>query len=192
MKRNYYKVWSSSLDGFSCSLCAKLEGMAVRYDEPFIVAGRSVMAPPLHEGCRCTVLYERNPGPQLRRDYETFLSYAQTANDSDVFGAVVNSYFAALYFLKHLVDASPYDLKAAGLSIENGASLRDQMRNIQNHRDEIFNAAIKRAYDREWHEAQSLKTEQGRKARMERFFQGIIATQALSPANYEYLRELYK
>lgn len=192
MKKNYYKVWSSSLDGFSCSLCAKLEGMTVRHDKPFIIAGHSVMAPPLHDGCRCAVLYEKSPKPQLRRDYETFLSYAQIANDSDVFSAVVNSYFAALYFLERLADASPSDLKMARLSVEGGTSLRQQLRNIQNHQDEIFNAAIKRAYDRECHEAQSLKTERGRNARMERFLQGIIATQALSPANHEYLRELHK
>lgn len=192
MKKTYYKVWSSALDGHSCSLCAKLEGMTVRYDKPFVIAGHSVMAPPLYEGCRCTVLYERNPRPQLRRDYETFLSYAQIANDSDVFGAAVNSYFAALYFLERLADASPGALKVAGLSVENGASLCDQLHNIQSHQDDIFNAAIKRAYDREWYEAQSLINERGRKARMERFLQGVIATQALSPANYEFLRELSK
>lgn len=188
----YYKIWSSSLDGCSCSLCAKLEGTAVKYNEPFKIAGHSIMEPPLHDGCRCAVLYEENPKPQLRRDYDTFLSFAGIANDSDIFDLVVNSYFAALYFLQHLVDASPTELKAAGLSVEDGASLHNQMINIQNHQDQIFNAAIKRAYDRELKEAQSLKTERGRKVRMDRLLQGIIGTQALSPANYEYLRDLFE
>jgi len=189
---DYYKVWSSGLDGCSCSLCAKLEGKAVKRNEPFVIAGRSVMEPPLHDDCRCALLYEEKPKPQLRRDYETFLSYASLANDSVIFSSAVNGYFAALYFLQKLTDASPYELKTAGLSVGNGASLKAQMANIKNHQDQIFNAAIKRAYDREWHEVQSLKTERGREARMERFIQGIIATQALSPANHEFLRELSK
>ena len=189
-KKGYYKIWSSSLDGSSCSLCAKLEGTAVKINEPFKVAGHSVMEPPLHDGCRCAVLYEKDPESQLRRDYDTFLSFARIANDSDIFDSVVNSYFSAIFFLQRLVSSSPAELKAAGLSVDNGASLYNQMINIQNHQDQIFNSAIKRAYDREQAQAQSLKTERGRKVRMDRLIQDIIGTQALSQANYEYLREL--
>jgi len=192
MPEQTMKIWSTALDGGSCSLCAKLQWTAVKHSQPFVFAGRSVMTPPLHDGCRCAIFYEENPKPQLRRDYDTFMSFAAIANDSDMFSAVVNSYFAALYFLQNLVDASPADLRAAGLSIESGASLRSQMDNIKNHQDDIFNAAIKRDYDRTWSDAQSLKTERGKKTRMDAFLQSVLSSQVLSDANQEYLYCLMK
>ncbi len=191
-KKGYYKMWASSVDGCSCSLCAKLEGTAVKCSEPFKIAGRSVMEPPLHDGCRCTLLWvkESNLEPRLVRTHNAFVSYSNAASRSLDFQSFANSFFASLYFLEQLASASRDDLAAAGMPQSELSNFAAQFRALQSRRDDIFNVAIQRAYDHEWKDSQSLKTELGRKNRMERLLQGIIASQALSPANYEYLKEL--
>jgi hypothetical protein len=106
------------------------------------------------------------------------------------FQEFANSFFAALYFLEQLASASCDDLAAAGMPQSELSDFSAQFHALQSRHDDIFNAAIKRAFDHEWKEAQDLKTELGRKNRMERLLQGIISSQALSSANYEYLKEL--
>lgn len=190
----YYKMWSSSLDGCSCSLCAKLEGTAVKNNESFEIAGRSVMEPPLHDGCRCALLWveESKLQPRLVRVHNAFVDYSKAASLSIDFQRFVSCFFAATYFMEQLAAASCEDLAAAGMPQNEFSNFADQLRAIQSRRDEIFNAAIKRAYNREMKEVQLLKTERGRKVRMDRLIQVITETQALSPANYEYLRDLFE
>ena len=187
---NYYKVWSSSVDGCCCSLCSKLEGTAVKLDEPFEVAGRVVQEPPLHDGCRCAVLFVDRSSlePQLIRVHNAFIKFSNAASTSVDFQSFASCFFAAEYFLSQLAAASVSDLAAVGLS---GEKFKAQYRDLQLRRDQLFNAAIKRAYDYELKEAQTLKTNRGKKRRMDSLLQMILATQALSPANYEYLRKLF-
>ena len=187
---NYYKVWSSAFDGRCCSLCSKLEGTAIRLDEPFEIAGRVIQEPPLHDRCRCAVVFveEQFLDPRLVRVHNTFLNFSSVASNSKIFVHFINSFFAAEYFLGQLAAAPSSDLALVGLG---SADFKSQFRDLQRRRDQIFNVAIKRAYDYEWENAQSLKTEHGRRARMERWLQLIIDSQALSPVNYNYLKELF-
>jgi hypothetical protein len=185
-----FKVWSSSADDCTCSLCAKLEGTAVRIDEVFEIAGHSVLEPPLHDGCRCAVAWvdESFLEHRLVRVYEAFEKFSNAASSSLVFQQFITCFFAAEYFLEQLASASDADLALAGLAQND---FKAQLRDIRSRRDQIFNAALKRAYDHAWEEASQLKTERGRKNRMELWLQGVLASRALSPANYEYLKELF-
>jgi len=185
-----FKVWSSSADDCTCSLCAKLEGTAVRIDEVFEIAGHSVLEPPLHDGCRCAVAWvdESFLEHRLVRVYEAFEKFSNAASSSLVFQQFITCFFAAEYFLEQLASASDADLALAGLAQND---FKAQLRDIRSRRDQIFNAALKRAYDHAWEEASQLKTERGRKNRMELWLQGVLASQALSPVNREYLKDLF-
>lgn len=187
---DYYKVWSSSVDGCSCSLCSKLEGTAVRLDEPFTVAGRIVQEPPLHDGCRCEVLLVDGSvlEPRLARVYNAFIKFSNAASGSVIFSSFASCFFAAEYFLGQLASAPGADLVAAGMA---GNDFEAQFRDLQLCRDQLFNAAIKRAFDYERESSRLLKTERGRRARMDRWLQVVVASQDLTPANYEYLKELF-
>ena len=185
-----FKVWSSSADDYTCSLCAKLEGTAVRIDEVFEIVGHSVLEPPLHDGCRCAVAWvdESFLEHRLVRVYEAFEKFSNAASSSLVFQQFITCFFAAEYFLEQLASASDADLALAGLAQND---FKAQLRDIRSRRDQIFNAALKRAYDHAWEEASQLKTERGRKNRMELWLQGVLASQALSPVNREYLKDLF-
>ena len=185
-----FKVWSSSADDCTCSLCAKLDGTAVNIDEVFEIAGCSVMDPPLHDGCRCTVSWvdESFLEHRLVRAYKSFEKFSNAASASRVFQQFVACFFAAEYFLEQLASASCVDLASAGLAQND---FKVQLQDIRSRRDQLFNAALKRAYDHAQGEALQLKTDHGRKNRMEMWLQGVLASQALSPVNYEYLKELF-
>jgi hypothetical protein len=185
----YYKVWSSSTDG-CCSLCSELEGAAVKLDEPFEVAGRVVQEPPLHDGCRCEVLvvHESILEHRLIRLHKAFIKFSNAASGSVLFQSFISCFFAAEYFLGQLASAPGADLVAASLS---GNDLESQLRDLQLRRDQLFNAAIKRAFAHEWESARLANDEHARRAHMDRWFQLVVSTQALAPANYEYLKELF-
>ncbi len=183
-----YKIWSSCMDGCSCSLCAKLEGTALPLDEPFIIAGRSVQAPPLHVGCRCALMYHEKPTPAPVRAFEAFISFLSIANESVDFFAAVNGYHAALFFLRRLSSCPDAELGAAGL--KTSRSFEDELASLIANRDAIFNGAIARAYDRVVRDAASLKTEKGRRARVDRLLQLIASSQELSPANLQFIRSI--
>ena len=183
-----YKVWSSCMDGCSCSLCAKLEGAALPIDDPFVIAGRSVQAPPLHNGCRCSLMYQEKPAPAPMRAFEAFISFLSIANESDDFFAAVSGYQAAVFFLHRLLDFSDAELGSAGL--KGRRELADDLAALVANRDAIFNGAIVRAHDRVSHDAASLKTERGRRARVDRLLQLITSSQELSPANLQFIRSI--
>lgn len=185
-----FKVWSSSADDCTCSLCAKLEGTAVRIDEVFEIAGHSVLDPPLHEGCRCTISWvdESFLERRLIRTYKAFVKFSNAASSSRVFQQFVNCFFAAEYFLEQLASASADELALTGLTQND---FKAQLQDIRSRRDQLFNAALKRAYDHAWEDASKLKTECDRKNRMELWLQGVLASQALSPVNREYLKDLF-
>lgn len=185
-----FKVWSSSADDCTCSLCAKLEGTAVRIDEVFEIAGHSVLDPPLHEGCRCTISWvdESFLEHRLIRTYKAFVKFSNAASSSRVFQQFVNCFFAAEYFLEQLASASADELALTGLTQND---FKAQLQDIRSRRDQLFNAALKRAYDHAWEDASKLKTEYDRKNRMELWLQGVLASQALSPVNREYLKDLF-
>lgn len=147
-----FKVWSSSADDCTCSLCAKLDGTAVNIDEVFEIAGCSVMDPPLHEGCRCTISWvdESFLEHRLIRTYKAFVKFSNAASSSRVFQQFVNCFFAAEYFLEQLASASADELALAGLAQND---FKAQLRDIRSRRDQLFNAALKRAYDHAWEDA---------------------------------------
>lgn len=185
-----FKVWSSSADDCTCSLCAKLDGTAVKIDEVFEITGRSVMEPPLHDGCRCTVFWvdESFLEHRLVRTYNSFEKFSNAASASRIFQQFVACFFAAEYFLDQLASASDADLVSTGL-VQN--DFKAQLQDIRSRRDQLFNAALKRAYDHAQGEALQFKTEHSRKNRMELWLQGVLASQVLSPVNLEYLKELF-
>lgn len=125
---------------------------------------------------------------ELKNCYNSFVENSNAASESFVFNYFVSCYFAAEYSLGQLAAAPEYDLAVAGL-LHN--DFKSQLRDLQLRRDHIFNIAIKRSFDHEWEFCQSLKTERGRRARMDQWIQIIVASQALAPANYEYLKELF-
>ena len=183
-----YKIWSSSMDGCSCSLCSKLEGAALPIGDPFVIAGRSVQTPPLHNGCRCSLLYLEKPAPAPVRAFESFISFLSIANESADFFAAVNGYHAAVFFLRRLSDFSDADLESAGL--KGSRELAGDLASLVAGRDAIFNGAIARAYDRVSRDAASLKTEKGRRARVDRLLQLIASSQELSPVNFQFLHSI--
>lgn len=187
---DYYKVWSSSVDGCSCSLCSKLEGTALRLDEPFEVAGRIVQEPPLHDGCRCAVLLVDGSvlEPWLVRLHKAFIKFSNAASGSVIFSSFASCFFAAEFFLGQLASAPGADLVAAGMA---GNDFEAQFRDLQLRRDQLFNAAIKRAFEHEWECARLMKDERCRRSHMDRWLQVVVASQALAPGNYEYLKELF-
>lgn len=185
-----YKIWSSVLDGCSCSLCAKLDGSAVPLDEPFVVSGRSVLAPPLHEGCRCSLEYSERPAPAPMRDLDAYCRFAEIAKGSDDFFAAVNGYHAAVFFLRRLSGYSDAELDAAGISPSR--SLSGELAAMIACQDAVVDAAIDRAHGRVVADAASLKTEKGRAARADQLLQLILSSQMLSPENYQHLRVVFE
>lgn len=188
--KDYYKVWASAVDGCSCSLCSKLEGSAVKLDEPFEIAGHIVQEPPLHGGCRCAVLFVDGSAlePRLIHVYNSFVKFSNVASTSADFQTFVSGFFAAEYFLGILASAPEADVIAAGFSGEN---FTVQLRDLQFRRDHLFNMAIKRAFDRECENAKLLKSERGCRAQLDRWLQVVVGSQSLAPVNYEYLKELF-
>ena len=184
-----YKIWSSAADGCSCSLCMKLEGTALPAGEPFVIAGRSVQAPPLHEGCRCALAYEDRLAPAPTRDLDAYCRFASIAKSSDDFFAAVNSYHAAVFFLRRLAGRSTAELESAGLSSSHLCSA--ELSSLVANQDDFVNEAILRAYNRVVVDASCLKTERGRRARVDQFVQLILSSQLLSPVNYQYLRSVF-
>lgn len=139
------KVWSSAMDGCGCSLCARLEGTAVPLNEPFVITGRSVQEPPLHDGCRCALIYDESPKPASFRDFEAFRCFAGLANDSEDFFAAMSGYHAAVFFLRRLAERSDAELEAAGLAVRR--SLSSDLASLVANRDGVVNGAILRSFD---------------------------------------------
>jgi len=185
-----YKIWSSSMDGCSCSLCSKLEGAVLPIGDPFVIAGRSVQAPPLHNGCRCSLLYLEKPAPAPVRAFEAFISFLSIANESADFFAAVNGYHAAVFFLRRLSEFPDAELEVAGL--KRRRELTDELASLVAGRDALFNGAIQRAYDRVYRDAASLKTEKGRRARVDRLLQLIASSQELSSVNFQFMRSIFE
>jgi uncharacterized protein YoaH (UPF0181 family) len=186
----YYKVWSTALDGRECPLCAKMEGAAVKSKEHFHILGHPIKNPPIHDGCRCTVLLieEADLKPQSIRDYNAYSAYSNIANTSTIFYNSVNGYFSSLYFLEKLASYSIQELNAVGLSSPNVFLIQSQK--LRERQNQIVNKAIKRSYDETVFEAKSLKTERGRKARVNTFVQEILSENIITSVNCEYLRQL--
>ena len=157
-------------------------------DDPFVIAGRSVQAPPLHNGCRCSLMYQEKPAPAPMRAFEAFISFLSIANESDDFFAAVNGHHTAVFFLRRLSDFLDAELQAAGL--KTSRAFTDELASLVANRDAIFNGAIVRAHDRVSHDAASLKTERGRRARVDRLLQLITSSQELSPANLQFIRSI--
>lgn len=122
------------------------------------------------------------------RDYDAYIEFSNAASEASDFQSFVSSFFAAEHSLRRLAEAPVDDLVLAGLAgLDFGAQLRD----LQLRRDQLFNAAIKKAYDRELDISSHMSSERGRRACMDRWLQVIVASQSLAPANYEYLKELF-
>ena len=128
------------------------------------------------------------PVVELKNWYNAFVENSNSASEAFVFSDFVSSYFAAEHSLAQLAAAPEDDLAAADLL---HSDFKSQLVDLQLRRDRIFNIAIKRSFDYEWEFCQSLKTERGRRAQMDQWIQIVVASQALAPANYEYLKELF-
>lgn len=189
----YYKVWSTCMDGHSCPECVKLEGAAVPMNASFRAGNKHIKTPPLHKGCRCTLLYVKanDIEHELRRAYNAFLAFSNMANDSADFRAAVSGYLGSLYFLEKIVSAPEKDFRAAGLRLPAGYDLKQQLAVIKEHKDQIFNQAIKRAYDDTILRSSDLKTDRGKQERLKRLKSEILAEgSVLSSANIEFLDAL--
>lgn len=190
---NYYKVWTTCMDGHSCSECVRLEGTAVPMNASFCVGNRYIKTPPLHKGCRCTLLYVEEDALEhdLRRAYNSFLAFSNMANDSIDVHAAVSGYFGSLYFLEKIISAPAKEFHSAGLRLPAGYDLKQQLSVIKEHKDQIFNQAIKRAYDDTVSKSSKLKTEKGKQERLQRLKSEILAEgSVLSSVNVEFLNAL--
>ncbi|MDR1630042.1 MAG: hypothetical protein LBS36_07520 [Oscillospiraceae bacterium] len=166
-----------------------MEGTAVPVGAFFIINGRSVQGPPLHEDCRCGLVYEENPAPAPARDFEAFNLFYQISVSSEDFISSVNGYHTAVFFLQRLSSYSEPALCSAGMAPRS--TLQSKLLTLMADQDNIINAAIKRVYDSVMREAKSLKTEKGKQTRLNRTLQLILYSQVLSPKNYEYLKIIF-
>lgn len=183
-----YKIWSSCMDGCSCSLCSTLEGAALPVDESFFVAGRYVSAPPLHEGCRCSLLFVGDVAPAPVRDLEAFCAFSSITNESADFYTAINGFNSAVFFMRRLAAYPDSELAAAGL--KSSGAFRSDLNDLIGSRDALVGEAIRRAYGRVLREAASLKTERGKRARLNRFAQLLRSSHELSPADDQLLASL--
>ena len=190
MPRSMVKVLLTASDDRVCLSCAKLEGLAIGMDDYFLVDGQEFLLPPFHDHCRCTLLYEESPEPQARRDYNSLILFSNMANDSSSFEGSVVGYYATIYFLEKLIACPASDFSSAGLEIKNGASLEGQLQSMKLNKDSIFNGALRRAYDYQVENAKSLKTDRGRRARIDRWVSGVLESESLTASNYEFLYDL--
>ena len=189
----YFKVWTSAMDGYSCPECAKLEGAVAPMNGSFVVGKRTVNNPPLHDGCRCSLAFVdiKDLEPALKRYYNAFLEFSSLANDSSDFHAAVSGYFNSLFFLEKIAAASASELRDAGLLLPVGYNLKEQLSVIRSHKDQIFNQAIKRAYDKTMSEVSSFKTEKRKRERLLRLKESILSdADSLSGSNIAFLNEL--
>jgi len=124
----------------------------------------------------------------VMRDYDSYIKFSNAASEASDFQSFVSSFFAAEHSLGQLAAAPVSDLALAGLG---GLDFKAQYRDLQLRRDQLFNAAIKKAFDRELEISSLMSSERGRRACMDRWLQVVVASQSLAPANYEYLKELF-
>lgn len=119
--------------------------------------------------------------------YNSYIEFSNSASEALDFQSFLSSFFTAEYSLGRLAEAPVNDLDLAGLADVDFDSL---FRDLQLRRDMIFNQAIKRSYERELGVAALMSSGRGHRAVMDRWLQLVIASQALSPANYTYIKEL--
>ncbi|MGI6498064.1 MAG: hypothetical protein ACOX0U_04470 [Oscillospiraceae bacterium] len=124
----------------------------------------------------------------VANEYNSYIELSNSASEALDFQSFLFSFFAAEHSLGLLAEAPVGDLVRAGLGDMNFGSL---FRDLQLRRDIIFNQAIKRSYDRELEVAALMSSERGRRSAMDRWLQVVVASQALSPVNYNYLKELF-
>ncbi len=172
----YHKVWSAVPDDRVCLRCALMEGSAALIKEPFYLNGKAVSDPPLHQGCRCVLLYE-DPmffEPQLKRDYDALLSFSEQANNSTSFHGAVIGYYASVHFLQKLASASTRELRAAGLNLPKSRNLHTELSAVTENREKFLSQALIRAYNAVVADSQSLKTARGKANRITRFRDSIL------------------
>ena len=189
----FYKVWSSCMDGHSCPECVKLEGAAVPMNASFVVGNKHIKTPPLHDGCRCTLAYieEGKLEHYLKRAYKSLMEFTNMANDSTDFHTSVSGYFGSVFFLEKIATAPASELRAAGLKVDLGHDLKKQLAVIKEHKDQIFNQAIKRSYDEAVAQASALKSKKGKQERLRALKTSILAdVSVLSSSNIEFLNSL--
>ena len=124
----------------------------------------------------------------VAREYDAYIELSNAASEASDFQSFVSNFFAAEYSLGRLAAAPGSDLVLAGLA---GTDFEVQLRDLQLRHDQLFNVAIKKSYDRELEISSLMSSDLGRRACMDRWLQVVVASQALAPANYEYLKELF-
>lgn len=110
-------------------------------------------------------------------------------NDSCNFSTVSSRYNLLITTLSDLAVFTDEDLRAVG--VEPSKPFRETLSEVQKKKDTIFNQAIKRAYDDTVVKAAELKTEKGRRARLDKFKEEVLNSGVLSENNIVYLESLF-
>lgn len=137
---------------------------------------------------------QRSPKDQflhgtVARQVEILQDCVELVNDSCNFSTVARRYEMLIGTLYDLMAYTPEELQRAGVRPEK--PFKAHLDEILAKKDIIINQAIKRAYDDTVAKASELKTEKGRRARLEKFREEVLTSGVLSENNIVYLESLF-
>ena len=123
------------------------------------------------------------------RQVEIMQDCVELVNDSCNFSTAARRYEMLIGTLYDLVAYTPVELQQAGVRPEK--PFKEYLDEILEKKDIIINQAIKRAYDDTAVKAAKLKTEKGRRARLDKFKEEVLSSGVLSENNIIYLESLF-
>lgn len=125
----------------------------------------------------------------VARQVEILQDCVELVNDSSNFSTVARRYEMLIGTLYDLMAYTPEELQRAGVRPEK--PFKEYLDEILAKKDIIINQAIKRAFDDTVAKASELKTEKGRRSRLDKFREEVLNSGVLSENNIVYLESLF-
>lgn len=124
---------------------------------------------------------------EITRIAEIIVESQNLVNTSNNVETVKSRLDVLLNMIDNAMEYKEYELQAAGYT---KVYLQEQKDFIRDKYDIVINQAIERAFEKEKQEALLLKTDNGQKKRMLRFFENIKSINWLSSSNVQFIEEL--
>lgn len=193
MPKGTKKVWSTAGVANVCRDCLRLEGTIIDIDKKFISGRKSVSIPPLHDGCRCVVMYEssdsklvKNYSP-IKRELELQAKCLEYLKTTSLIYDAIEKYFVLIESLDRLIKYSEDDLNKVKLSKR---IVKEMKIDFVNDKVNIFNGVIEREYQYQIKDAETLKTNRGKINRIKKLYDSLIDYPDLPSESIKYAKLL--
>lgn len=193
MPKGTKKIWSTAGVANVCRDCLRLEGTMIDMDKKFKSGRKSVLIPPLHDGCRCVVMYE-SPDSKLvknyspaKRELELQTKCLEYLKNTSLIYDAIKKYFVLIESLDRLAKYSEDDLNKVKLSRK---AVKEMKANVINNKVNIFNGVIEREYQYQAKDVETLKTNRGKINRMKKLCDSLIDYPNLPYESVNYAKSL--